>query len=263
MPMAGLIEKIVLLGTGNVATHLGLALRRSGLEIVQVYGRRRCAAARLGGLLGCAAVSDLKELSSEADLYLMAISDDAIAGLAKAFPFRDKLLAHTSGSIPLDTLAVTGERTAVFYPLQTFTTGRELEMGQVPFCLEASQGDDLHRLQTLAGKLSTNIYHISSAHRRLLHLAAVFACNFSNYMYAVAEDVLASDGLPFDLLRPLITETASKAVAGSPKAVQTGPAIRHNKEVMDKHLEMLEGHPDYQKIYSIVSESIIKTKDND
>jgi predicted short-subunit dehydrogenase-like oxidoreductase (DUF2520 family) len=257
------IQKIVILGTGNVATHLGQSFRRAGLDVIQVYGRRRSAAARLAGLLGASYTSDLSELNPESDLYLIAVSDDAIASVAEAFPLQDKLLAHTSGSIGLDALSPAGSHSAVFYPLQTFSTGRETDISRVPFCLETKLDADLQKLQGLAARLTTHVYHISSEHRRLLHLAAVFACNFTNHMYAVAEEMITAQGLPFDMLCPLITETAAKALAASPRAAQTGPAVRQNKGVMAKHLELLSGHPDYQKIYEIVSQSIINLQEKD
>lgn len=254
------IRNIVILGTGNVATHMGQAFRKAGLHVLQVYGRRHAEAARLAGLLGTTYTAALDKLHPEADLYLMAVSDDAIASLAGTFPFSDKLLAHTSGSVGLDALSAAGSHTAVFYPLQTFSAGRDIDISQVPFCLESRQEDDLQTLQQLASLLSTHVCHISSEDRRLLHLAAVFACNFTNHMYAVAEQLLNTQGLPFDMLRPLITETAAKAVEGSPKAVQTGPAARNNKEIMEHHLDLLSGYPDFQKIYELVSQSIINTK---
>lgn len=251
------IEQVALIGSGNVATHLGMAFAAKGIRVIQVFSRSLGKAETLARKLSCEAIDDLSGLSDAADLYVIAISDDAIPGLVAAFPHHGKLLVHTSGSTEMQLLQVKTDRYGVFYPLQTFSRDVPLDFSQVPLCLEASDAGTLELLEDLAGKLSINVARVSSEYRRKLHLAAVFACNFVNHMYAQAAEILDDNDLPFELLRPLIHETARKVMEADPKSVQTGPARRHNKGIIEKHLQMLEKNPGLHKMYQFVSESIM------
>lgn len=254
------IRRLVLMGAGHVATHLGLAMRHAGLEVLQVYNRTAHRGKELAGKLGCAQTTQMQSLLPGADLYLMAVSDDAIPGLVRAFPFRDRLLAHTSGSVPLHALMDAGSRAAAFYPLQTFSTGHAVDWNGLPLCLEANEADDMRRLRDLALALGASPYEIHSDDRKALHLAAVFACNFSNHMFAIAAEILKEKDLPFELIRPLIAETAHKALeSGRPSRVQTGPAVRSNRAVMNAHADMLREHPLWKKLYTSLSDSIAQT----
>lgn len=250
------IQGIVLLGSGNVATHLGQAMKAAGLEIMQVYSRTLEAARALAAELGCDATNRLEDIRPGADLYLLAVADDAISEVAAAFPFEDALVAHTSGSTPMDALDAAGNRTGVFYPLQTFSKNVEIDMWQVPLCLETRHEDDLQALEQLAGMMSHNVQRISSADRRILHVAAVFACNFTNHMYTLAGDVLESRQLSFDIMGPLILETTRKALVSPPPLAQTGPALRHDKKTIHAHNKALEALPHLQKMYNFISQSI-------
>ncbi len=251
------IEKVVMIGAGNVGTRLALALKNCGLEIIQVYSRSLDSAGMLARKLDCDPATDLKDLKAHADLYIVAISDDAIPEVAERFPYPEKLLVHTSGSTSMDVLEDAGARHGVFYPLQTFSKEVEVDFSQIPVCIEAAHEEDMAILKQLASRLTSRVYLVSSEERLLLHVAAVFACNFTNHMYAIAEDILTRYNLDFEMLRPLIRETARKAMHESPAGVQTGPAVRKNEKVMKKHLEILSALGGYQKIYNFISESII------
>lgn len=256
--MMEMIDKIVLLGAGNVATHLGSALQLAGHSIVQVYSKRLATAQVLARKISCAFTCRMEALTPEADLYVIAVTDDAIAEVSACFPFRDKLLVHTSGTTPLNVLQAGSDQTGVLYPLQTFSRDVPVDFSKIPLCLEALRPADKDKLEALARSLSNTVAWIPSDQRRILHVAAVFACNFVNHMYALAAGILEENGLAFDLLRPLIEETARKAMKGDPREMQTGPARRHNKNIMEEHRKMLSTNPDYRKMYTFISESIRK-----
>ncbi len=251
------IENVALMGSGNVATHLGMAFVAAGIRVIQVFSRNFEKAETLSRKLSCEATNELAGLTGDADLYVIAISDDAIPDVVTAFPHQGKLLVHTSGSTGMQVLQGKTDHYGVFYPLQTFSRDVALDFGNVPLCLEASDAETGKLLEDLALRLSVNVSWISSEQRRKVHLAAVFACNFVNHMYAQAAEILEDNDLPFELLRPLIQETARKVMEAHPHSVQTGPARRNNRGVIDKHLQMLTHKPDLQEMYQFISESIV------
>jgi predicted short-subunit dehydrogenase-like oxidoreductase (DUF2520 family) len=251
--------RIVLLGTGNVATRLGLALKAKNSKIVQVFGRTETKASSLSTLLGCKFTTKTKEITTDADIYILAVSDDAITEMAATlFPVHDRLILHTAGSTPMDVLAPFSANYGVLYPLQTLSLQKEVDFSQIPLCIEANRQANLQKLNSLAQTISDQVVMVDSDQRRQLHLAAVFVCNFVNHCYAIGEELLREYNLDFALLKPLILETATKAMQFSPHVVQTGPAVRGNINIMEKHLQMLEKHPEWQKIYELMGEDIIK-----
>lgn len=250
------IQKIVLLGTGNVATQLGKAIRGSGMQLLQIYGRSPQKAQQLAELLGCDCSSSWDDLAAGADLYVLAISDDGIEKAAQAFPFKDAFLVHTSGSTPMQALE-SCNRSGVLYPLQTLSKNLDVDFQQVPLCLEAARDHDFQMLEDFARRLSQHVYRTGSDQRRVLHAAAVFACNFTNHMYTLAEDLMNHHRLPFEMLRPLIGETARKAMLESPSRVQTGPAIRQDQNTLKAHNSLLMPLEDHRKLYNFISKSII------
>ena len=251
------IRTIAMLGAGNVATHMALAFKNAGFEVLQVYSRTLASAEALASKIGCAATSEPGKLTGRADLYVISVSDDAIPGLVGQFPFQDKLVVHTSGTTAMDVLDVATSRTGVFYPLQTFSKEVAVNFSEVPLCLEAARTEDYSLLEGLAERLSRTVAPVSSKERRQVHVAAVFACNFVNHMYAIAADLLEDNDLSFDLLKPLVRETARKVMHTPPQNAQTGPARRNNRQVIETHLRMLDANPGYREIYNFVSESII------
>ena len=252
------IERIVMIGSGNVATHLSIALSQNNKKIVQIISKTEQNAKILADKVGCAYTAKIEDTVKDADIYIMAVSDNSIGIIAESFPHKEALIVHTAGSVSMDVLSPAGSNYGVFYPLQTFTKDLKLDYSSIPFCIEASKHDIKEKLKTLASDISSSVYEINLRERQILHIAAVFACNFTNHLYSIAADILQSKELPFDILRPLIEETARKAVMMHPDKAQTGPAARNDSFTINKHLEELNQFSDYQKIYTFISQSILK-----
>jgi len=251
--------KIVCLGSGNVATHMAKALKESGQDLVQVWSKTLSNAVVLAEMLDAEAIDDLSKINQHADLYLIAVKDDAIEEVAKSLDQVTGLVVHTSGSTPLEVLK--GLRHyGVLYPLQTFSKDKALNFRQVPLCIEAGEAGSLKQIKTIADLLSDRVYEVGTDQRKILHLAAVFACNFTNHLYQLSAQLLESNGLDFELLKPLIEETAAKIQSAPPKDVQTGPAVRDDQKTLSAHLDLMTGEPNLQRIYTILSESIKKTR---
>lgn len=254
------IKKIVLIGAGNVAFHLGKALQDAGLVILQVYSRTKRSATELSRRMQCPFITDIRQVTDGADLYLFAVSDDALQPLINQFPHQNALLAHTSGSQSMDVFQKAGGNYGVFYPLQTFSKAIVPDFRTIPFCIEAQNEATEERLFQLASALTGRIYKVDSRQRETLHIAAVFSCNFANHLYHIAQRVLQESDLPFEMLLPLIDETVRKIHHQLPDTVQTGPAIRNDQTIIEKHLKRLEAMPDYRNIYTFMTESIINQK---
>ncbi len=252
------IGKIVLLGSGNVATHLAIALKEAGKTIVQIYSRTLENAGFLAEKVKADFTTDIAKIESNADLYIIAVSDDALAEVANGIDVNNNLIVHTSGSAPMDILKSCSENRGVLYPLQTFSRSRNIDFGKVPLCIEANSIESRERLKNLALSLSDNIHFVDSEKRRVLHLAAVFACNFSNFMYTIAQKITEENNLSFDILKPLIEETAAKIEEITPVEAQTGPAVRGDEKIMKLHMDMLRKYPEFMEIYRLISEKIIK-----
>ncbi len=250
--------RLTFIGSGNVATHMAAAFKNAGHRIVQVYSPNMHNAALLAYHVGATAIDQLSDIDPETDLFIISVKDDAIATVAEVLAKHQKTLVHTSGSTSLDVLLNYIDKAGVLYPLQTFSKTREVDFATVPLCIEAANEDLYAHLQQLAATVSNNIYNVNSEGRKLLHLAAVFACNFPNYLYGVAQQLLAANQLDFNLLRPLILETAQKVQQQPPVAVQTGPAARNDQSTMQAHLQMLDGQMDLQQMYMLLSQGIIK-----
>jgi predicted short-subunit dehydrogenase-like oxidoreductase (DUF2520 family) len=250
------IQKIVLIGAGSVATHLGVAFLKTGRKIQQVYSRTEESAKHLSERLNAESTSDMNKIYREADLYLISVADGAVEEIAGKLQLDKKLIVHTSGSLPMDILSKSTKNYGVLYPLQTFSKTREADLSIVPICIEANSADNLQKIEQLAKELSAKVVVVDSEKRKIIHLAAVFACNFSNFMYDISDKILEDNNLDFELLRPLILETAIKVQEFKPGKVQTGPAIRGDEEILKKHVRLLKEYPEYQKIYDMLSEGI-------
>ncbi|MFB2120588.1 MULTISPECIES: Rossmann-like and DUF2520 domain-containing protein [Parapedobacter] len=247
---------IVLLGSGNVATHLGHALARAGHPIKQVYSRTRVHAQTLAASLGAEATNDLADIRTQAHVYIVAVKDDALATVVAQLPVALKgMVIHTAGSVDMAVLAATKDY-GVLYPLQTFSKAKAVDFSTIPIAVEASDEAALVRLEALAGSLSDRVFRCDSQQRLSMHVAAVFACNFTNHLYAIAADILSEHGLDFDVIRPLILETAQKAMEHPPKEVQTGPAVRNDVHTMEKHLALLKVNPALAQLYRLISKRI-------
>lgn len=255
-----MIQRVTLIGAGNLATQLGKALCKAGIEIVQVYSRTMESARTLATVLDNTAFTNkTDEIDLSAGLILVAVADDAIGQVLDQLDLRYNLVAHTAGSIPLNFLAKYSEKCGVFYPLQTFSRFRDVDFTEIPVCLEGSSPEILAGLKELAGKVSGSVYEINSEERRILHLAAVFACNFVNHLYDLGSRLLGQQGLPFDLLKPLIRETALKVMEMDPYDAQTGPAKRNDEVIIGNHLNLLNDQPELREIYRVLTKSIFQT----
>ena len=254
--------KITMIGSGNVATHLAAAFKNAGHRILQVYSRDKNHADLLAYHVKAEAIDDLKNLDPDTSIFIIAVKDDAIEAIAQQLASFIIPMVHTSGNTALSTIAAFDRPAGVLYPLQTFSKLREVDMRQVPVCVEATDDGTLHFIEDLARSISNNVTRVNSADRRILHLASVFACNFSNHLYAVAHNILAAHQLNFNLLRPLIAETAAKALENSPAKVQTGPAVRNDEKTINAHLQLLTGEPQLQALYTLLSQSIIKMEND-
>lgn len=250
--------RVVMIGAGNVATHLALALCGAGAVLSQVYSRTAESASRLAKTIGCDFVTGLDEVLTDADVYVISVKDDAIRQVAERLcPTRtDGLFVHTSGCVPLSVFDGLARHSGVLYPMQTFSKAKSLDFRAVPCFVEAGDGEAMREVQMIAGVLSSKVVPLSSDKRKYLHLAAVFACNFANHCYAVAEGILREQGLSFDVMQPLVEETAEKVRVLSPVAAQTGPAVRNDTEVMATHLSLMSGHPQWQVLYEQMSKDI-------
>ncbi len=254
--------KIVLIGSGNIATHLGKAFMHTGHQIVQVYSRTLANAQALAKLLNSTGTDSLEAVVDHADLYLLAVSDAVIPEVAAQLPQElEGLVVHASGATHLDVLA-RFRHAGVIYPIQTFSKSVDLELIETPFAVEAREPADTSTLITFMSAISNRVFEGSSEQRMAMHLAAVFANNFSNALFQVAYDLLTQHDLPFDLIHPIILQTAEKVQNNEPRAVQTGPASRNDQNTINKHLQFISSNPDWQSIYQKISDLIVKRKEN-
>ena len=247
---------VTLLGAGNLATRLAFALlESSGISIRQIYSRTEEHARSLAARIACCYTTDPSTIEPGSDFYIFALKDSALEEVASQVPTNKGLWLHTSGSMSIDVLKPYTSRPGVLYPLQTFSKDRDVEFFEIPIFVEATNKEDLLALLRLGDKLSRNVRFLPSDKRRLLHLAAVFACNFTNHLYTLAGDILDEAELPFDVLLPLIDETAAKIHELTPYEAQTGPAVRFDENVIQKHLDLLDD-PRKKDLYLRLSQSI-------
>ena len=256
-----MIRKITLVGAGNLATQLGKALKKAGFNINLVYSRSERSALQLAETLNCPFTTSLSDIAPN-DLIIVSIKDDALETVLQQLVLGDSIIVHTAGSVPMELLAKYSDRHGVFYPLQTFSKSREIDFSKIPICIEASSSIVLNKLREVAYKLSKTVHLINSEERKILHLAAVFTCNFVNHFYQIGDYLLEEKGLDFELLKPLIRETADKIMNMKPIDAQTGPAVRFDESIINKHLKLLTGDYELKKIYSFVSENIYQTHKN-
>ena len=245
-----------MIGAGNVATHLAKALAGKH-EIVQVFSRSMANAETLARATGCPCATNVpSRITADADFYIISVKDDAIASVIEQAPASNALWVHTSGSVPMSVFQGHRSRYGVLYPMQSFSKQVEVDFASVPLFVEGCDDATAAQVTALAQSLSRSVFPADSDTRRRLHIAAVFACNFANHMWALADDVLRDAGLPFSVMLPLIRSTVDKLAALSPAESQTGPARRLDYAVIQKHLAMLTG--DCHSVYDSITQSIIK-----
>lgn len=253
------MQKVVLIGAGNLATRLSKALKENGHEIVQIYSRTEYSASMLAKANGSAFTTKTEDICKDADIYIISLADSAYETVLGNIKFNNKLIVHTSGSLSIEILKQYSENFGVLYPLQTFSKSRDVNFSVIPFCIEANKAENEEFLSQFSKTLTSDVRHIDSEQRKKLHLAAVFAANFTNHMYLLAEKIIEKNNLPFDILIPLIEEVAQKVKYLSPRDAQTGPAKRKDMNIISEHLKMLEEDMDLYNLYRTITDSIISS----
>jgi predicted short-subunit dehydrogenase-like oxidoreductase (DUF2520 family) len=244
--------KVVIIGSGNLAYHLIKAFADSTtVAVIQVVARQKNTSIPY---LDPNKITDQYTSIAEADLYIIAVSDDAIAAVSSQLPFKNRLVVHTSGTAAMNTLDSKNRR-GVVYPLQTFTKNKAVDFKQIPIGLESEKESDYEILHKIAASISDCMYNINSQQRKIIHVSAVFVNNFVNHLYQIGQDLCMENEIPFDILKPLITETANKVMFLSPQAAQTGPAKRKDIHTIEAHLNLLK-EENQKNIYKILTQSI-------
>lgn len=270
--------KIVLIGAGNLATHLGKALHAAGHDMLQVFSRTMQSAETLASLLDAEPLTDIAQVRDDADVYIFSVKDSALVQLVAQLcrheadglgedgavnalrkakkGEHERVFLHTAGSMPMSVFKGMTQHYGVLYPMQTFSKQREVDFSIIPCFVEANDEFAQKQIEGLAREISGRVYQLSSEDRKYLHLSAVFACNFANHCYAISQELLEEHGIPFDVMLPLINETAAKVHEMKPKDAQTGPAVRYDENVIGKQSKLLENHPHFKKVYDSMSKSI-------
>lgn len=252
---------IVFIGAGNVASHLATELYKYEVCISQVYSRTIESAKTLADKLQAQAITNIKEIAVDADVYIFCLKDSVLEDILSQILPNKGLWIHTSGSIPISIFERFATSYGVLYPFQTFTKGRKTEWKDIPLFIEASDDKSFQQLESIGHQLSDKVSFLSSENRKYIHLTGVFACNFTNHMYVLAEHFLSKAGLSFEAVLALIDETAQKVHELSPLQAQTGPAIRFDENIINKHLELIDDTK-VKEIYRLISENIHQTKTN-
>lgn len=250
--------KIICIGAGNLGTQLALAYKRDDQEIYQVYSRSKESAQSLASLCGADYTTDINTIKEDADIYVYSLKDTVLSDIIRLINTKQGVHIHTAGSLPITIFEGHQENYGVFYPFQTFSKSKQVDFSTIPILIEANTEANTLFLQKIAKKLSHQVIRCSSEQRKAVHLSGVFACNFTNHMYAIASNILKETNMPFEVLLPLINETNAKIHELSPEDAQTGPAVRYDNNVIDKHLEALNGLPAEKEIYELISKNIHK-----
>ena len=248
--------RIVILGAGNVATHISRHFHARGHRITCIYSRTMEAAQSLAEELGATGTAEPSQVPDKADFFILCVPDQAVAEVAVQFRGRQGIWLHTAGAMAMDVFEGISRDHGVLYPLQSLSKNRKIRMGHIPFLIEASSPLVLERMKDLAGSITEYVEEADSSTRLKVHLAAVFANNFSNHMVHVARQILEESKLDPVLLEPLLEETFHKLTELDAGEAQTGPAIRGDRESMNKHIELLKDHPEWEKLYTFISRDI-------
>ena len=251
------IQKITIIGAGCVGDFLATELHKSGYQIVEIVSRRIKPAQEIARKVKALAnKDDFTKMNQESDLYILSVKDEVILELRKFINVGEKLIVHTSGSVTIDVFKKCSANYGLLYPLQTIIRERIIDIHTVPFFIEGNNPETLLRLEQFARTFSDLVYQVDEKKRIQLHMAAIFASNFTNYLYKIAGDILIKENIPFDVLKPLATETIHKIFELGPIVSQTGPARRGDCTILDKHKSLLKY--DKKKLYSLLSNMIKK-----
>lgn len=254
-------KKISIIGAGNLGHHFTKAFISKGFTDIEIYSRTHLSAKKLAGLYNLNYTSNLNEIRNNSDIYLFLLTDTGVKEMADTFPFTDKFMVHCSGSIPLDIFKRKTKNYAVFYPFQTIKKNIDLDFSNIPLCIEFANEKCKLELVSIAEKLNCKYYFIDSEKRKILHLAAVFACNFMNHCVHLGESILKDNDITVDILKPLLNQSFENIVNHSASEIQTGPAIRGDSHIIEKHLKILDSDNQKKELYKLLSKSI-KTLNN-
>jgi len=247
--------RIIIIGSGNTATVLGKAIIAAGHQVLQVAGRNRQAVDSLAVELGADSTTDLKKIRQDGELYIIAVADDAIAMVTSQIQLGDKMVVHTAGSVSKDVLKNCSSRYGVLWPIQSLR--KEMRtIPEIPFLVDANNEENAEKLALFALSLKGPCMIGDDEKRLRLHLAAVMVSNFTNHLYALAEEYCTKEKISFDLLHPLVAHVSERISGNTPKKLQTGPALRHDQQTIHKHLQLLEAHPALREFYELFTKSI-------
>lgn len=252
------IKKISIIGAGNVGSHLAKVFSKNGLNVQQIFSRNIDRAVKIAALSGAKPINDLSLLNDDIDMLILAIPDDVIMEVCNKISLSNALIVHVSGSTSINIFEEKVSNYGVFYPLQTFSERKEVDFKDIPICIEANNQHGFELLKGLAGLISNDVRKIDSKQRLAIHIAAVFASNFTNFMNVLALDFLEKNNVKYDIMFPLINETFNKLLTHSPKEMQTGPAIRDDRKIIEKHIDILKNDSDKKEIYKLLSDNIKK-----
>lgn len=254
--------RIIIIGAGKLATHLSQALQKVGHEIIQLYSRTQTSAKALADILHVPYTTDTSEIGQNADIYIYAVNDDALESLIELPLAPNAIHVHTAGSVSIDIFKGKKKNYGSFYPFQTFSKAKEVDFNDIPICIESSNKQVSLKLFELAKSICNHVYEIDSEQRLNLHLAGVFANNFVNHLYQISSDIVESANLPFEIVKPLIMETAEKVQQLSPIEAQTGPAKRNNQTIISKHRDALKHNNELLELYNRLSKMILDANVN-
>ncbi len=246
-----------MIGAGNVAWHLARQFKRSGHNILQVFSRTKAEAEFLAAETQAAFTENIEEIDQQGSLYVIAVNDDAVEEVAEQLQFPNGMVVHTSAIVAMEALEPVSENIGVFYPLQTMTKGHDLDFRGIPVFIEASDKATSDALMTLAHQISDKVFEANLQKRKTLHIAAIFANNFTNHLYHISNTLLKREEMNLGILLPLIQETTNKLKANNPFDVQTGPAKRGDMKTIEEHLDLLNEFPEFREIYLVLTESLI------
>ncbi len=252
------IKTVTVIGAGNVGWHMATAFYQTGIDVLDVVSGTQEHAEELARMVSAVPRTEIDGIDRLPDLFLVCVNDDLLQEIIHQFSGTETLVAHTSGSAGIELFQNTVKHGGVFYPLQTFTRGKEMTYDTIPFLIEGASPELAQQLKGLAEKISGIVYEADSETRLKMHIAAVFACNFINHLAAIAKELLVESGLKFELLRPLMKETIRKLLEMDPASAQTGPAVRNDLKTIDKHIITLQEKSEEQQLYRMLTDSIIR-----
>lgn len=250
--------KAVIIGAGNVGTHLAKALKSADVNVMQIVSRTMKSAVELASEIGCAFATDFNSIQKDADIYILCVTDSQISPILRQLHVGDKMIIHTSGTVGINVFYDYAINYGCIYPLQTFSKFKELNYAEIPVFVEANTEENQQMLVDLMKLITPHVQVMDSQQRAILHLSGVLVNNFSNHLCTMAESLLKENNLQFDLLKPLLKETVEKILKYSPYEAQTGPAVRGDEFILQKHKDLLKNHEDILAIYTAISDSIVK-----